>query len=359
MTSDLEIPDSAFRVKADYFERPSRELVALIKKYIAQFGTPHLWWGHTHTTPQKGCRVTFLAKYSLPKSHHAPDRWAPCPCCWLKRPKYFRTGLIAWFPDEGVIRCVGDQCYKKMDPEGYELAIKKLNSEIEAEKRADFLLTRIPRIPEYIRALHANLPAVEAIDSMLNQVRYALGVRFDIDLWPEVQTGVLRYVVERTEMRRGRDGEQYPHTFSDFENYGAIAGRIALRSGSSRMAKRLKDRMDNLELINFGPDPMTRIASMTEADKERAVKILTYGHNKARDICAEAEECRRFFRHDTIATINGWSQKSGSTRVHFALDDEGFHIARDAEEHHTLVRWPPNFWNNIQQLEPLSRREAA
>src|SRR5690348_13308558 len=121
MSDELVIPASAFGVKAWFTERPDKALVNEIQEYIQKYGTPHLWRGHTHTLPLAGGRVTFLGKYTLPKSHWATTRRAPCPCCTPRRPKYFRCGLIAWFMDENVIRCIGDKCYKKLDPEGYRI----------------------------------------------------------------------------------------------------------------------------------------------------------------------------------------------------------------------------------------------
>jgi len=358
-TAPLNIPDAAFAAKTDYFERPSKELVTVIKDFIERFGTPHLWPGHTHTKPEKGSRVTFLAKYSLPKSHHQPERWAPCPCCSPHHPKYFRQGLIAWFPDEGVIRCVGDKCYKKMDPEGYELAMKQLNMAIEAERTADFLLTRIPRIPEYTQILESNLTPLAAIDEMLNRLLPLLDKTFALDLWPAVKTGVLRFVVIRREVRRAADGEEEVRTFADFENYGAISGYIALRPGKSTFASRLRAKIRNLEVINFGSEALARITTMTETEKRAAVKILTWAHKESRRYCGEAEEARRFFSRVTLATINGWSQKEGAITVHFAMDQEGFYIARDASQSHSFIKWPENFWNSIKELEPLTRTKAA
>src|ERR1700692_2774877 len=290
MTDRLQIPDEAFRVKADYFERP-RELVPVIKEFIQRTGTPHLWPGHTHAKPAKGCRVTFLAKYSLPKTHRRPrSRWAPCPCCSPYHPKYFKHGLIAWFPDEGVIRCVGDKCYKAMDPEGYALAMEQLNTEIETERKASFLLTRIPRIPEYLRVISENVPALAAIDDMLNRLRKLLIETFDIDLWPEVKTGLLRYVVFRKEVRRSRLGDLEDATVPAFEDYGSIAGSIALKPGTSRFAMRVEQKIDNLATVNFGPDALTRVSTMTETEKQAAVKILTWAHKEAGKICREAAE---------------------------------------------------------------------
>jgi hypothetical protein len=360
MATRLDIPDAAFQVKADYFDRPSRAMVAVIREFIERTGTPHLWPGHTHTKPTIGSRVTFLAKYGLPKSHRRRQRWAPCPCCTLNYPKYFRLGLIAWFPEEGVIRCVGHDCYKKMDPEGYELAMNQLNAEIEDQRTAEFLVARIPRIPDHLRVLNSNLPPLEAIDDMCNRLMSLLSKTFAIDLWPEAKTGTLRYVVMRKEIRRSRNGEQEEHTFADFENYGAIRGHIALKPGSSRFAARLRGKMSNLGVIDFGSEVEARIATMTETEKQAAVKILTWGHKESNRICAQAEEARRFFSQETVATINGWAQQEGcSTRIHLMLDGEGLHIARRANESHSLIRWPKNFWTNIRSLDPLSQAQAA
>jgi hypothetical protein len=360
LTDRLDIPDTAFAVKAEYFERPNRELLAVIKQFIQQFGTPHLWWGHTHTRPAKGARVTFLTKYSLPRTHRRREKWAPCPCCSPWHPKYFRYGLIAWFPDEGIIRCVGDKCYKTMDPEGYEIAMKQLNLEIELEKREDFLLTKLPLIPEFERVITNNLPVVEAIDEMLNRVRATLINTFAINLWPQVSTGQLRYIVMRRQVVRNAAGEEEVQSYPDFEEYGWIEGYEALKPQHSRFAPRLRGRVDNLRSLSFGKDTHSKVLTMTETEKKAATKVLSFCHNQLRKICDDAEHARRFFNQVTISTINGWAAKDTcETPVHFALSDEGFHIARAPQENHSLIPWPSSFWNNLQQLEPLTRPQAA
>jgi hypothetical protein len=356
MTEPLDIPASAFEPKAKFFERPSREYVAAFKQFIADTGTPHLHPDHTHTKPPKGSRVTFLAKYGLPITHRRRERWAPCPCCSQWHPKYFRHGLIAWFLDEGVIRCVGDKCYKTMDPEGYALAMEQLNAEIEAERTAEFLLTRIPLIPDYIRVITNNLPVIEAIDAMLNQLRATLDKTFAIDLWPEVSRGLLRYVVMRNVVRRGLDGSEEVQTIPDYQDYGTIAGYSAVRPQNSRIASRLRMRINNLQTIDFGSETHSRIVSMTELEKKAAVKILSWAHGQANKLCNEAEEARQFFTPVTVGTVNGWAAQDGCpVRVHFITDDDGFHIARDPSQSHSRLPWPERFWGDLRQLEPLVR----
>jgi hypothetical protein len=174
-----------------------------------------------------------------------------------------------------------------------------------------------------------------------------------------VNTGTLRYIVQRRKIRRGRDGEEEIHTIPDFEDYGSISGYIALRPRQSKLAPRLHARIHNLKTIDFGAGVLQRIISMTETEKKAAVKILTWAHKNAKEICTEAAEARCFFAQETIATINGWSGRDGTIPVHFAMDDKGSHVARHLSESHTLIRWPVNFWKNILQLEPLSRAQAA
>jgi hypothetical protein len=276
-----------------------------------------------------------------------------------QRPKYFRYGRIAWFIDEGVIRCVGDKCFKNMDPEGYELAMRQLNAEIEAERTIDFLFTRIPRIRGYVRLLESDLPALEALDAMLNRLLPVLDKTFAIDLWPHVDGGTLRYIIQRREIRRGPGGEEEVHTFADFEDYGAISCYIALRPRQSRLAPRLRARIHNLQTVDFWADALARVTSITEPEKKAAVKILTWAHKDAKEICGEAVEVCGFFTPETLATINGWSERGEMVAVHFAMNDKGFHLARHSSEPHTLFRWPEHLWKTVRQLEPLSRPEAA
>jgi hypothetical protein len=66
---------------------------------------------------------------------------------------------------------------------------------------------------------------------------------------------------------------------------------------------------------------------------------LSWVHRETSRICQQAVEARSFFTPATLATINGWSeQDTVAYRVHFAMDAEGFHVARDANQNHSLIR---------------------
>ena len=237
--------------------------------------------------------------------------------------------------------------------------MKQLNAEIAAERTADFLLARIPRIPQYVQTIEANLPTVIAIDAMRNGLLSLLDKKLAIDIWPELRTGTLRTTIFRREVRRGRDGHEEIYLIPDFAEYGFVHGYVALKPGRSTFASRLELRKANLAVLEFGSDVQLRIASMTETEKQKLVKILSWSHREAVRLISQAEEARRFFSNVAITTINGWSsQENCQVRIHLAMDDEAFHVGRDETSHFRLP-WPPHFWNALTNLEPLSKASLA
>lgn len=358
MADKLEIPASAFEVKAHYFERPSPAEVKALHQFIQTKGTPHLWPGHTHDAPQKGSEVTFLGKYTLPETHHRQPNWAPCPCCSPHHPKYFRKGLIAWFPKEGVIRCVGDKCYKTMDPEGYATAMAQLNIEIRNARTAETLLARIPQIPDYVRVIKLNVPVIEAIDKMRNLFLMTVNQRLGIDLWQHASTGMLRVTIVRNEVKWRSGGEEIGEV-ADFQDYGSIVGHIALKPGHYNLASKIAHWADNLSAVHESTNGGNALFNLPENEKKAAVRVIKFAHNAAIKAFAEAEEVRRFFAKVNVATINKWSEHDGSPEeIHLAMENDGWYVGRNAASHF-MIKWPAHFWLALRTLEPLMQAKAA
>jgi hypothetical protein len=51
MSDEIDIPASAWEIKAIFPTRPGDDIVAEIKAYVKAFGMPYLWRGHTHSPP--------------------------------------------------------------------------------------------------------------------------------------------------------------------------------------------------------------------------------------------------------------------------------------------------------------------
>lgn len=94
MPDRLELPAWVFSDKPLYPTRPGGNVVRAIKAHIAKHGTPHFFPGHSHSKPAQGDRIVYLDTFDLPQNYRGKgneDRWAPCPCCHLHYPKYYKT----------------------------------------------------------------------------------------------------------------------------------------------------------------------------------------------------------------------------------------------------------------------------
>jgi hypothetical protein len=175
MTAEILIPPFCYVPKPYFKVRPGPTLIQEIKDFIARTGQPHMWRGHTHTRPEKGSRIEYLEEYNLPETlHKSEDNWAPCPCCSPTRPKYYRGGKIGWFPDEGVIRNMGPDCFKSFDKEGHLRALAQLRKEQELARAINLLMVNLPKVPIALEVFEQALPAVHAVDDVRKTLRREL-----------------------------------------------------------------------------------------------------------------------------------------------------------------------------------------
>lgn len=358
MTDELEIPAFAFSVKAWFKDRPERAIVNELHEHIRSQGTPHLWRGHTHTAPSKGARVTFLGKYKLPETHKMPEKWAPCPCCRLYGPKYFRCGLIAWFPDEHVIRCVGDQCYKKMDPEGYKLAMDQFNLEIATERDNSFVAARFPAIPGIAATLEQNLATLAAIDQVTHMLSATIRNRLNIDIWREVKEGVLRLFIVETHQVLNAHGTYDTMGFGEYSDYARLPGYLALRPKPHKLKERAADIILALKSIDLGADAALKVEALVETERRQIIKIFRKAMTMAEKLVAEATEIRRFFTPEAIASITGWGKQDDvPVPIWFKLSDTGVEVGKP-DRPGFKVPYVPHFWANLQPIPKLSEIAA-
>jgi hypothetical protein len=143
MSDEIDIPPSAWDIKAIFPTRPGDDIVAEIKAYVKASGTPYLWRGHTHSPPAKDAQVVYLDEISLPRSHCGEVnrlKWSPCPVCSPRHPKFYKAGMIAWFPEEYTIRIIGPECFASFNLEGHTAAYKDFQREQQQKKNEAFLL---------------------------------------------------------------------------------------------------------------------------------------------------------------------------------------------------------------------------
>jgi hypothetical protein len=91
-------------------KRPSLAMVEAFVRHVGRTGTPHTWAKITTTAPAKTSQPVLLKKFTIPDAfRRRGGARAPCPICCPFHPKY-ETGFLAWHPDDGLVRAIGQEC---------------------------------------------------------------------------------------------------------------------------------------------------------------------------------------------------------------------------------------------------------
>lgn len=307
----IDIPDAARVPKPRFPTRPTPEQLREMKDYIARTKTPWLWDGHTHTEPQVGARIQYIGEFGLDEANAAP-----CPCCTPNHAKYWRRGLIAWFPDDHLVRFMGDKCFKRLNPEGHDAAWAEYRREEAERADEEYLLQNLHVVPTTIGALQYALPAFAAIDTvrriLSERIHHYVGGR----LWEQVRNGGdLRVEVTRREIFRRPDNTEDERTVRDFRVYSTIRGFEMLNPQRRNLESRARTTLNGLLALNVPVAPADVPAYLQTMDaraRRRLVTVMRRAVETARELTAEAEDLRRFVSVETVATLNGWSRAEGS-----------------------------------------------
>jgi len=165
---EFDIPQTALETKSWYRERPGSEIIPEIKEFVAAGNWPFLWSGHTHTQPPRGAVPVYIDELFLKNP-------SPCPCCTPRTAKWKKAGKIAWFPEEGVIRIIGPDCFRALNPEGHDQAVADLRREQTKQQDVRYLLANIGVVPHTLRAIHAASNALNAWDEFAAALRSIIG----------------------------------------------------------------------------------------------------------------------------------------------------------------------------------------
>lgn len=312
----VDLPERALELKPWFPKRPGPDIVREIKEFVAQIGKPYLWRGHTHTKPPDAAPIVYLGEFDLPKRCKLPFYWSPCPCCSPVYPKYRDNGKIAWFPEEKVIRLIGPDCFKKLNPEGHDAALAVLRAEQQRERDIRYLLSNLPVVPQAVRAVETAMPMAEAVDDLRATLRNRLEVVLKMNLWPVLRDGVLTRRVRRTVPYRNRDGTEGTRTEELDEVYARIEGHRLLDPRLQRFAPRVTTIVERLRAITFEAHEVA-IEGMDDDERSKVARTLGSNIERARRTFAELEDVRRFVSTVTVATLRNWSQQDGSALTLF------------------------------------------
>lgn len=349
--SHYEISSEQVEAKPFYRNREAAEsVVPEIKTHIKETGEPHTWRHHTHSKPVTGSRIVYIGQFDLPKSHQAPDRHAPCPCCSPRSPKYSRNGKIAWFPDEHVIRMLGPDCFKTLNPEGHWEAMAQFDRE-EAERRTiDYLLNNLHLVRGALDVGKTAVPTLDIIDQVHAKLSQRLQEVVRIDLWRHVMRGELNVSVRARRMRRHANGSETVEDFTDIQRLSQFPGFRMFSPKTSRLAGRMGGCLKRLGFVDFGDEAESRLREMTQPDRAKAAKLLSDGLSTMRNILDDAEKIRSGFDRVSVATLRGWTRHHGCpVSIFIDGDESSFYIGTD-ENQKVRIELPATFWVRFGQV---------
>jgi hypothetical protein len=364
MSDEIEIPASAWEVKAVFATRPGDEIVAEIKTYIKAFGTPYLWRGHTHAPPPKEARIVYLDEIGLPPTHCGElsrHRWSPCPCCSPRHPKFYKAGMIAWFPDEQTIRIIGPECFVSFNLDGHVIAYDAFRREQEERKTTAFLLSLLGHVGGVVSVIDHNAEAVKETDRVRDIIARRIPVLIEFDLWNHVRSDQrLRTERKLRKLVRDRDGEEREVVVRESNVYGPVIGHIMLRPKAKPIYDRLRLCLQRLRLADFGEAFAERLATLSLDDRKKLAKLLQVEVGKAHYLLAEATEVRSFLSPENVATLRGWGKHEDCpAKLHIALTPDGMlQLGKTKEEFRTLTI-KPSFRNSLRQIPILSPQRSA
>lgn len=365
MSDEIDVPASAWEVKPFFPVRPSEEIVTEIKAFVKATGSPHLWRGHTHSPPAKDAQIVYLDEIHLPPSHCGElnrGRWSPCPICSPRHGKFYKAGMIAWFPDQHTIRIIGPECFASFNLDGHNVAYGEFRKLQEHKRNDAFLLSHLGVIKDCVDAIEGNTATVKEVDRVREILSRRIPHLIDFNLWHHVRTDQrLKTENQRRVWQKDRNGEEREVVVRENVVYGPVIGHTMLEPKPKLIFNRLDVCRVRLKSIDFGEGYAEHLASLSHEDRRALAKFMQKEIKKAHDLYDELEEVRRFLRPENVATLRSWGKHEGCpTRLHisFAPDGQQLRLGRTDEQYQVMtVR--PEFWTTLQIIPILSGHKVA
>ncbi|MGL5168980.1 MAG: hypothetical protein ACRC9K_24125 [Afipia sp.] len=291
MAEYVEIPDAAKRPKPLFPALPEFSIVREVREWVTGGNATYDWRGHTHTTPGEDEPVDFIGFFELPKGTEAP-----CPCCTPNHTK-FGKGVVGWFPVTHFIRLMGEDCFKRLNPQGYRDAKDRLEQRQGRRSTVNYLTANLHKKGEFIAALERVEPLAEHLDDLQMILGERLRKLTGVDLWQAVREGGNLKVVVETE--RG----------SFNSNYASVAGYRLVDPVRKKLAPMITTALRWFRAIELHAN----IADATDAERTAAARSFGKGIPLARDLMFDLEDLRKFVSIETTATIRNWSRQRNAT----------------------------------------------
>jgi hypothetical protein len=290
-------------------ELPDFSLVREVREWVLKNQTFD-WRGHTHTEPAKTEPVEFVGMFEMPLGVEAP-----CPCCTPNHTK-FRQGVIGWFPETQCIRLMGRHCFRRLNPEGYNTAIRRLEERQGRAATIGFLTANLHKKAEAKHAAEEAMALAQHLDDLQEQlgekVRNVLGV----DLWQAVRDG--GQLKLETETQQG--------AFNTV--YATVSGYRLIDPARKKLVPALHAAIKAFDAIGYFD-----VKVATDAERTNAARLFSRGLGIIRETFEDIMEFRQFLSVQTTATIRNWAQQENApARLYIRREGLSILVGRSVEK---------------------------
>ncbi|MEM1010102.1 MAG: hypothetical protein AAGJ35_13990, partial [Myxococcota bacterium] len=248
---------------------PSRYDVERFRQHVKLTGQPHTWTDHTATTPPKSYEFEWLCDFEIPAKLRGKVGKAPCPICCPRAPKYF-AGSLCWYPTEGVIRAVGQECGHTHFDDGLSQKAKNRGvAHWAKEDTIDYLVENLPHVPRFrVQAEHLRMTARE-LDSVLRKMRKNSSKTALVRLAKLGDQGQLDVFQEVKASKVDRSGEIVEVTEHQLVKQYTVAGLEFLKQKYSieALANNLLDALSRVPTFQQDEDILDYIIYELEEDR--------------------------------------------------------------------------------------------
>ena len=305
--------------------------------------------GVTWHKPLKGAVPVLVFDIVLDRAKRADGRPAPCPICCPRSPKYL-NGAFAWFPDEGVYRCIGIECIATLCGADAAYKVRKdfdIAKTLEADYEFAFEnIDKAPATKDYLSALS---PAAGHVD----QLRRELGkshVRGDLlKLLKQHDGRLVGWDTRRVERFNAAKQEMEERTERVPILYGTLTGVEAWTKGP-HLAHDLAVQIGRTSIYCIRDAQQRVLDSRNDRHSLAAFRDMVYAAQRMRQrVLTEVQGVLAFFTEDNFRRIDKYgSDHRNPENFYAAVKHSVFKIGPTVS---TAVSLRPDF----QVLDDLPR----
>ncbi len=352
----IPIPEKS-RTPKLFAETPSEATIKTIVDFIRAGGKPHLCPWHTHTNAPEGAIVDYLEEFTIPGSKGRPHLWGACPCCTDCYPKY-RVGLVAWFPEERVVRLVGRDCFERLNPEAHKSRYRELKRRGERSRQIAYLLSNLHIVDDVRSVIATNKVIAQALDEVRKSLQQSVAL-LGIPLWDHIRDGNLHQSIEEVVTTADKSGQTRESTRRSSRVYASVRGQEILDPTRSSVLRLLVSADQQLASIAGWRDFLGLLPHMSDAERAKIARALKAGLRGTERASDEIDRLQCFFRRQTLSTLRRWSTLPNCT-CRFSLELQDGYILIGTDRYQKVrVNLPTGLSNTPRRLSPIASSLSA